>query len=122
METQKNGMANGQMGGCIPNIYRMVYESNIFRHFKWNLISSEVKKKLKLEKDSDGEFYMNFNRDFLKYFGELELVHLTPGSMGEEKSSEKYDVFPFQGKWTGSTAGGCGNDAISKNYFGEGKV
>ena len=62
---------------------------------------------------------MNFNRDFLRYFGKLELVHLTPGSMSEE--NERYDVFPFQGKWAGETAGGCGNDAISKSSFIEQK-
>ena len=83
---------------------------------KWDLVSSDKKRELELAKDSDGEFYMNFNRDFLRYFGELELVHLTPGSMGEETSSEKYDVFPFKGKWSGATAGGCGNDAISKTH------
>ena len=36
--------------------------------------------------DDDGEFYMNFNRDFLKYFGEVEIVHKTPAKMLEEQS------------------------------------
>ena len=98
-------------------MYELYLMFNVFSHSNWNEITTVVKNKLKLTKDSDGEFYMNFNRDFLRYFGELELVHLTPGSMAEEKSSEKYDVFPFQGKWAGETAGGCGNDAISKNSF-----
>ena len=56
---------------------------------------------------------MNFNRDFIKYFGEVEIVHKTPGRMlQEQKSSTKYDVMYFQGEWTSQTAGGCGNDTI----------
>ena len=93
---------------------------NISSHINWKVISSCQKKKLDLTKDSDGEFYMSFNRDFLKYFGELELVHLTPGRMAEEDSSKKWDVFPFRGMWKGETAGGCGNDAISKNRYSAG--
>ena len=61
--------------------------------------------------DDDGEFYMDFNLDFLKYFGEIEIVHKTPASMMEQQSSNrKYEVIPFQGAWTEETAGGCGND------------
>ena len=61
---------------------------------------------------------MNFNRDFIKYFGEVEIVHLTPEKMLEEqKSSTKYEVMYFQGAWTSQTAGGCGNDSIGKIYF-----
>jgi hypothetical protein len=97
---------------------QVFYDLNIFSHMNWKVISSDVQNKLSLTKDSDGEFYMSFNRDFLRYFGELELVHLTPGSMYEDKSSEKYDVFPFRGKWAGETAGGCGNDFISKKGSG----
>ena len=56
---------------------------------------------------------MNFNRDFVKYFGEVEIVHKTPEKMlQEQKSSTKYDVMYFQGAWTSQTAGGCGNDTI----------
>ena len=63
--------------------------------------------------DDDGEFYMDFNLDFLKYFGEIEIVHKTPASMMEQQSSNrKYEVIPFQGAWTEETAGGCGNDTI----------
>ena len=89
---------------------------------KWDLIPSYKKKELELTKDSDGEFYMSFNRDFLRYFGELEVVHLTPGSMGEETASQKYDVLPFKGRWSGVTAGGCGDDSISMTSFWNDKV
>ena len=67
--------------------------------------------------DDDGEFYMNFNRDFLRYFGEVEIVHKTPAKMLEEQSSNiKYEVFYFRGEWSNrrGTAGGCGNDSISR--------
>ena len=61
---------------------------------------------------------MNFNRDFIKYFGEVEIVHLTPEKMLEEqKSSTKYEVMYFQGAWTSQTAGGCGNASIGKIIF-----
>jgi len=57
---------------------------------------------------------MNFNLDFLKYFGEVEIVHKTPASMLEQQSSSrKYEVIYFQGAWRGESAGGCGNDTIS---------
>ena len=70
--------------------------------------------------DDDGEFYMNFNRDFLRYFGEVEIVHKTPAKMMEEQiSNVKYEVFHFKGEWNNrrGTAGGCGNDSISKNII-----
>ena len=41
---------------------------------------------------------MNYNRDFLRYFGEVEIVHKTPGRMMDDKkqSSERsYDVMYF---------------------------
>ena len=72
---------------------------------------------LNLDFENDGEFYMNYNRDFLRYFGEVEIVHKTPGRMMDDKkqSSERsYDVMYFPGSWSnrGGTAGGCGNDSI----------
>ena len=85
---------------------------------EWKNISSHDKQRLGLTFNNDGEFYMNFNRDFIKYFGEVEIVHKTPGKMlQEQKSSKKYDVMYFQGVWTSQTAGGCGNDTIGKRKF-----
>ena len=63
---------------------------------------------------------MKFNRDFLRYFGEVEIVHKTPAKMLEEQSSNiKYEVFYFRGEWSnrGGTAGGCGNDSISREIL-----
>ena len=81
---------------------------------EWRNLSSSVKESLGLTFDNDGEFYMSFNRDFLKYFGEVEIVHLTPTSMVEDQRSKvKYEVFYFHGEWRGRSAGGCGNDHVS---------
>jgi len=83
---------------------------------QWRKISQHQKNQLGLTFDDDGEFYMNFNRDFLKYFGEVEIVHKTPAKMLEEQNSNiKYEVFHFRGEWSNrrGTAGGCGNDTIS---------
>jgi len=81
---------------------------------EWRKISHQDKQRLGLTFNNDGEFYMNFNRDFIKYFGEVEIVHKTPEKMlQEQKSSTKYDVMYFQGEWTSQTAGGCGNDTIA---------
>jgi calpain len=81
---------------------------------EWRNLSSSVKESLGLTFDNDGEFYMSFNRDFLKYFGEVEIVHLTPTSMVEDQRSKvKYEVFYFHGEWRGQSAGGCGNDHVS---------
>ena len=73
----------------------------------WKLISEEDKEKFKIVKNNDGEFYMAFD-DFLAFFGELDVVHIMPDSM--LKNSGKTDVFHFNGRWEGETAGGCLND------------
>ena len=39
---------------------------DIFRDSYWNSLPSYMKRNLGLTFDSDGEFYMCFNRDFLK--------------------------------------------------------
>ena len=80
---------------------------------EWRNLKDSVKKELGLTFDDDGEFYMDFNLDFLKYFGEVEIVHKTPAGMMEQQSSNrKYEVISFQGAWTEETAGGCGNDTV----------
>lgn len=85
----------------------------------WNSLPSYIKRDLGLTFDSDGEFYMCFNRDFLKFFGELEIVHLCPGSMLRQSTQDqmKHEVFYFHGEWTGESAAGCGNDGGRDSFL-----
>eukprot|EP00095_Tigriopus_kingsejongensis_P004199 maker-scaffold208_size258758-snap-gene-1.28 protein:Tk04199 transcript:maker-scaffold208_size258758-snap-gene-1.28-mRNA-1 annotation:"calpain-b-like isoform x14" len=79
----------------------------------WKAIPTDLRKNLGLTFEDDGEFYMSF-RDFLKYFGELELCHLTPDALDVEDGLRKFDVFHFFGEWkSGFSAGGCGNDGMN---------
>ena len=80
----------------------------------WKMIPNHRRTELGLTFEDDGEFYMSF-RDFLLYFGELEICHLTPDSYEDNDSRKKFEVFHFYGEWNfGSTAGGCGNDGNRK--------
>jgi len=81
----------------------------------WKAIPQHLQRTLDLTFDDDGEFYMSF-RDFLRYFGELEICHLTPDSLEDDNSRKRFEVFHFYGEWkAGSTSGGCGNDG--NRYF-----
>lgn len=86
----------------------------------WKNVPSRIREDLDLRLDDDGEFYMSFNRDFIKYFGDVEMVHLTPGTIrdiasGEDEDRRKYNMIHFKGEWSRSlgTAGGCGNDSVA---------
>ena len=73
-----------------------------------------MRDQLGLTFEDDGEFYMSF-RDFVKYFGDLEICHLCPEGVDAEDNQKKFEVFHFLGNWKrGSTAGGCGNAGHSK--------
>ena len=88
----------------------------------WQMIPKHRQHDLGLNFDDDGEFYMSF-RDFLRYFGELEICHLTPDSLEDDNSRKNFEVFHFYGEWKfGSTSGGCGNDgnrafALNPQFF-----
>merc|ERR1712212_410255 len=88
---------------------------------QWTAISKRVKRKLGLEFESDGEFYMSYNRDFLKYFGEIEIVNLNPIRMelNEDKMTRKFNLFEIYGRWQrGINAGGTKNfDKNSQHNF-----
>ena len=76
----------------------------------WDRVSAKDKRDNDIQAKNDGEFYMAFE-DFIRYYGEVEVVHVKPESMhGDVK--EKWEVFGFNNKWEGQTAGGCGNDSI----------
>ena len=80
---------------------------------RWSMVGKEDKH-LHVAKN-DGEFFMEF-RDFVRYFGEMEVVHVRPDSMVVEGGKTKrWDVFHFANKWEGDTAGGCGNDSIGES-------
>jgi calpain len=79
------------------------------------MIPSHKRSELGLTFEDDGEFYMSF-RDFLTYFGEVEICHLGPDGIDDRDSKKRFEVFHFYGAWkNGSTSGGCGNDGNSKN-------
>ena len=84
----------------------------------WDLVPDQVKEEIGLVFDEhDGEFYMNFNEHFLKYFGEIEVVHMNPMNI---KSSLKdwantFDVFHMFGKWEDETSEGAPGDSLGRN-------
>ena len=45
---------------------------------------------------------MNFNLDFLKYFGEVGIVHLDPRDTGldAKDNAANFDIFKMDGKWS----------------------
>ena len=68
---------------------------------------------------SDGEFYMAFTTDFLKYFGRIDIVHLNPIRMAlnERKRTRQFKEFAVKGKWIpGVLAGGTANFAANPQY------
>ena len=78
----------------------------------WKMIPSNLRSSLGLTYEDDGEFYMNF-RDFLRYFGELEICHLGPESVESADNRKKFEVFHFYGEWrAGVSSGGCGNEGM----------
>ena len=71
---------------------------------------------LEVETKSDGEFYMSM-RDFMEYFGDVEMCHVTATSGAA--AEKQFEVSVFRGGWRrGVNDGGCGNDGFqyySKN-------
>ena len=51
----------------------------------------------------------------MKYFGELEICHLSPDTLDATDNKKTFEVFNFYGSWIpGVSSGGCGNDGHSK--------
>ena len=68
---------------------------------------------------SDGEFYMAFTTDFLKYFGRIDIVHLNPIRMPLNKGrrTRQFKEFAVRGKWIPEvSAGGTSNFAANPQY------
>jgi calpain len=111
METAKSG---GESGATSENYLSNQSEHTsivyLFSDRNWRAIPQNHRQSLGLTFEDDGEFYMSF-RDFLKYFGELEICHLTPDSGEDNDAGRRFEVFLFNGEWRrGRTSGGCGND------------
>lgn len=88
----------------------------------WQRIPNNTRIQLGLTIKADGEFYMSLG-DFLKYFGTLQICHLSPGGLDVEDNHKRFDVFNFSGSWrAGTTAGGSinsgrGSFAMNPKYF-----
>ena len=77
----------------------------------WDEVEDYILEEIGLTRDSDGEFYMSFNQHFLKYFGEIEVVHISPTNTecSLRDFAKAFDVFHMFGEWRGETAeGGIG--------------
>ena len=82
-------------------------------------MSPQSKRDLGITIENDGEFYMNFNRDFIKYFGEIEAVHITPTNMEslDQDQVKNFEVFHLFGEWAGETAKGAVAQIDGKTGF-----
>ena len=84
----------------------------------WNLVPDWVKEEIGLVFDEDdGEFYMNFNQHFLKYFGEIEVVHMNPSNIESSLRdwAKTFDDFHMFGKWEDETSEGAAGDSLGRN-------
>ncbi|XP_040572029.1 uncharacterized protein [Lepeophtheirus salmonis] len=70
----------------------------------WKAIPVHLREKLGLIFEDDGEFYMSFS-DFCRFFGELEICHLTPDAAvvnfdPHATRIKRFEVFHFFGSWS----------------------
>ena len=76
---------------------------------EWKSVSAEVKEKIGLKKNDDGEFWMPY-RHFIEHFNVFECCHVV--NTGQTVSSSETYLWSFYeqtGDWLGPTAGGCAN-------------
>ena len=62
---------------------------------------------------------MDFTTDFLKYFGRIDIVHLSPMRMplNKRKRTRQFKEFAVRGKWISKvTAAGISNFAANPQY------
>ena len=83
----------------------------------WSTVPDMVKEELGLVFENDGEFYMNFNQHFLKYFGEIEVVHINPTNIecSLRDWAKTFDVFHMFGKWEDEAAEGAVGASLGRN-------
>ena len=72
----------------------------------WSEIPSRTKKRL-LSKENDGEFYVSFYKDFLRYFLDIDIIHLNPIrlELNEDRQTRKFALAEFKGDWRSGVAG-----------------
>ncbi|CAH8530440.1 unnamed protein product [Dicrocoelium dendriticum] len=78
---------------------------------EWSLISDEMKLKVGLTFENDGEFWMSF-QDFVNNYEKLEMCHLGPQSVGglSDVTGRKWEMCIERGSWKSRvSAGGCRN-------------
>ena len=116
MGTTMSGRDHGVMGKILQKSILYILGKKIIIVFSRDPKWKKMDKHFPHENKADGEFYMSF-RDFLAYFGELELCHLQPDAVGAEGNiKNKFDVFHFNGQWIrGKNSGGCGNAGTCKH-------
>jgi len=72
----------------------------------WNEISARTKTRL-LSQENDGEFYVSFHKDFLRYFLDIDIIHLNPIrlELNEYRQTRKFALAEFKGDWRSGVAG-----------------
>lgn len=74
---------------------------------EWRQVPEDVRKSMKVQFDSDGEFFMLYP-DFLKYFDVVEICHISPNIIVDEIRDFKWIESTYDGRWTS----GEGNEQI----------
>ena len=84
----------------------------------WENVCDDIKREIGLTFENDGEFYMNFNRDFLNYFGEVEVVHINPTNTecSLRDSLKSFDVFHMFGEWKDEAAEGAAGRSLGSTF------
>ena len=72
----------------------------------WKEIPARTKRRL-LRKENDGEFYVSFHKDFLRYFLDIDIIHLNPIrlELNEDRQTRKFALASFKGDWRRGEAG-----------------
>ena len=71
------------------------------------MLNEKEKIEFGLTFDADGEWWMEFD-DFLMYYDELEMCHMSPEKMVGVQKDAGLAVRSWHGEWVkGESAGGC---------------
>lgn len=72
----------------------------------WQEIPAKMRKRIR-SMENDGEFFMSFNKDFIRYFSEISMIHLNPLrlELNEERQTRKFQLADLRGEWRAGEAG-----------------